>query len=228
MRIQILRLGAEVRLRAFAQCDEEMTFAVEDEARTEMQRAVFLRLLAEDHFDVLQLRRHAVGQVAARDGGAVRSALTLFGIAQIDQTVFREAGIECDVEQTALPLRHDLRHAVDRVAHAAFGRHDAQKARPLGDQEIAVGQEGEAPGMLGSGGDRCDADFRFFGRVSLVERESGRGERGGESEGESGAADHAHLFAGLVFGPGMRDLPGHATKVRRAGALDRGAARRFS
>jgi len=122
-------------------------------------------------------------------------------------------------------LRHNVRHAVDRVGHAAFGRHDAQKARPLGDEEIAVGQEGEPPGTVEAGRDRLDADSGFVSRVSLVERESGRGERGGKREGESGAEDHASPFSGADFG---RDLPAYATKVRRAAALDRGAARRFS
>ncbi len=42
----------------------------------------------------------------------------------------------------------DGRHAGDRLRHFAFRRHRAQHAAALGDEKVAVGQEGQRPRAL--------------------------------------------------------------------------------
>jgi len=70
----------------------------------------------------------------------------------------REIGREGDIEESALPVRIDGRHAAKRRGQRAVFRDDAQATRPLGDEHAPVGQEREAPRILEIVGERNDAE----------------------------------------------------------------------
>src|SRR3546814_14388004 len=71
--------------------------------------------------------------------------------------VLAEVGMQNDVEEAALAARRYLRDAGNRLFEQADVLEEAQAPRPLGDQQPAVGQEGEAPGLVAAGGPGLDA-----------------------------------------------------------------------
>ena len=81
------------------------------------------------------------------------------GKRQIDEAVLLEAGIERDVEQSALAADRHLRHALDGRRQRAVTRNDTQPAGALGHQQAAIGQELEAPGMLEAFRERLDLEL---------------------------------------------------------------------
>ena len=66
-----LRLHAAFGDRPVAERDEQRAVAAEHQAAAEVQRRGERRRLVEDHLDVLDLRRRAVHEPAARDRGVV-------------------------------------------------------------------------------------------------------------------------------------------------------------
>ena len=139
-----------------------------------MRARVQRRALRVDHLHVLDARRIAVHEPAARDGGVVH-AVAGFGVAPVNEPIRREPRIDRDVEQAALAARVDRRKPGDGLGQLPVGGDDAQAARPLGHEHLAVRQERHAPRILERAGDRDDVerDVRLLlGRVGLT-RERG-------------------------------------------------------
>src|SRR6266849_6392872 len=86
--------------------------AVEHDAPAEMQAARGLRLLYEQHSQILQPLAVELG---ARELGA-RPALARTGVREVDEAVLGEARVQRDLEQAALPARVHARHAFDAGA----------------------------------------------------------------------------------------------------------------
>ena len=83
-----------------------------------------------------------------------------------DQRVLREARMQRDVEQTALPARDHLGHAFHRVGLQLAVRTDnAQPPRPLGHKLASVRQECERPRVIQTPRDRHDPERLQFAAV---------------------------------------------------------------
>ena len=67
-------------------------------------------------------------------------------VAQVQQAVGREVGVRKHLEQSALPPRDHRRDARNRIGQQRPVAHDAQAARALGDEHVAVGQPRDGPG----------------------------------------------------------------------------------
>ena len=132
----------------------------EHQPAAEVQRRGERRRLVEDDLDVLDLRRRAVDELAARDRGVVHHVLARLGVAPVDQLVLLERRIERDVEQAALAARVNRRQAGHRLRHLlAVGADHAQPSRLLGDEHLAVGQERQAPRVDEPFGDGDDVEL---------------------------------------------------------------------
>ena len=68
MRVEVLRLAAELLIGALAERDEKVPVAIEDQPRAEMLRARLFRRLREDHLHIGK-RAHVLAERSARDGG---------------------------------------------------------------------------------------------------------------------------------------------------------------
>src|SRR3546814_11062643 len=93
--------------------------------------------------------------------------------------VLAEVGMQNDVEEAALAARRYLRDAGNRLFEQAAVLEEAQAPRPLGDQQPAVGQEGEAPGMVEAGAQGLDAEVLLL-RALARERKSAVWGKSGE------------------------------------------------
>jgi hypothetical protein len=152
------RLGA-VLLAAVALRDVEEAGAVEHEARAEVAAAARLRHLAVDDFDVLHSRIFDRARQPAAEHRAAVAPVPAVGEREVHQAVLGEAGMERDVEQAALAVLLDLRQAGDRLRGGlAVAADDAEPSGALGDEHAPVGQEGQAPGILGALGQHHDPE----------------------------------------------------------------------
>jgi hypothetical protein len=88
----------------------------------------------------------AIAQLGARHGGARRPALAEIG--QVEHRFCAKLRMQADVEQSALAAGIDLGHAGSGVRLEPAVGEDPEPARPLGDQDPAVGQEGDGPGLF--------------------------------------------------------------------------------
>ncbi len=158
---EVLRESALAVQQALAHRDEQRARPVEHEPRAEMRRRSNLGLLAVDHGHG---RKAEGGDVQHRacNRRAVdrRVGRVAFRVAEVDAPVGRERGIQCDIEQATLPFGQHSRHAADVAFDAAAGGQQLERARPLGDEHPAVGQEGEAPRVGQAGGHLAHADGR--------------------------------------------------------------------
>ena len=106
-----------------------------------MAAAVDLRVLPPDDGEPFERRR--VGglehEPRAGDGRAGRAALALFRIAQVDETVGGEVGMQHDVAETALPRVLDGGHVRDVRGRAGREVVQLQRAAFLGHEQTAVG-----------------------------------------------------------------------------------------
>ena len=92
--------------------------------------------------------RRSPASSAPGDRGALAAA-ELLRVGEVEQPVVREAGVQHQVQQAALAYRGDAWQPLDAVAPAV--RANAQQpAAPFGDQQVAVGEEGQRPRMLQS------------------------------------------------------------------------------
>ena len=164
-----------LHLVALAAGHVEQACAVEDDARAEMQAAGRARQGLEDALHAEQRIVAELGPRQHRRG----AALALAGIGEIEHGVPREVGVQADVEQAALAARIDLGQAADRRPFEPAVGEDAQPARPLGDQQAAVGQEGHAPRLLEIEGQHPQAVGRLGAAQDLlgVRDRRGRPER---------------------------------------------------
>ena len=118
--------------------------------------------------------------------------------AEIDLPRRREVRRQGDIEQPALAARLHHRHAAERAGDAAVAADDAHAARPLGDQQAAVGQEGGAPGVvepLGEGDDAKDGGLRAH---RPLRRAGGRGGAGGGRDQAGGEEEEKGAHAAQV------------------------------
>jgi len=124
-----------------------------------MQRGHQRRRLVVDDLHVLDLRCCAVDELAARDRGVVRAALTRLGVAPVDHLVLLIGRIQCDVEQSALATRVDHWQSFDGFRHRlAVCADDAQSSRPLGHEHASIGQPRHPPGVHESFSHRDDVE----------------------------------------------------------------------
>ena len=130
-------------LETVADTDIHQPGAVEDDARAEIEAALAARPGFEDRPDIDE---PAVAQFGAGDGrrGAVAVARD---IGKIKGPVLREARMQADIEQARLASGAYGGHARQRPGFQPAVGEEAQPARPFGDQQAAVGQEGDAPGL---------------------------------------------------------------------------------
>ena len=193
MRLLVLRDLGDV---AVARRDVEEAGAVEREARTEAARlrtdaAGGVRptgpALGDD--DVLDLGQRAATVVLRPGHGQRRRAVVrhralrrvgvLLRVREIDVLVLRVLGMQGHVEHAAkthaVGFGHsgDWRRVEDTVAH------DAQASRPLGDEQVTIGQESNAPGRIeipdvGGHAIACAASTAVFPRSGskLIDRGS--------------------------------------------------------
>ena len=131
--LQVLRRR---ELLPLARADVEKAVGPERDAMTVMAAAVDLRALPPD--DGEPFERGRIGglehEPRAGDGRAGRAALALFRIAQVDEAVGGEVGMQHDVAETALPRVFDGRDIGDvrgctdvevvQLQRAAFLRHE--------------------------------------------------------------------------------------------------------
>ncbi len=144
--LRAVAVGEAIALR-----DQQGAIVREHETRAEVPAAAHLRLLPVDHLHVLE---PIVGESGAGHRGAGIAALSRLGKGQVDEPVFREARIERDVEQSALPAGEHLRHSPQWRRERPVARHDAKAPQPLGHEQPSVGEEGKRPRMLKSRRDR--------------------------------------------------------------------------
>ncbi|MNY26496.1 hypothetical protein D3C86_1603500 [compost metagenome] len=193
--VEVLRGRALV---VFAQSDEQITVAVEHQARAEMYAAGQLRQLPEDHLETFQpalIRR----QLGAPDRGAGVLAVTGLGIGQVNPAVRGKLGRQGHIEQPALASGINSRHALDRLGQFALQADQAQTSGPLGDQQtLPIGQKGQAPGMLQPGDQLADLQAAVFAGVFADLRASRRHQQhGGQAQNRRyGCAQHASLLHG--------------------------------
>src|SRR5690606_19801592 len=131
-------------------------------------------------------------ELAARHRRAARVAVAGFREAEIDIAVVHEIRVDGDVAEAALSSIIDLGYArdIDRFAAEAD---ELQNAPLLGDEDAAIGEEGECPRLFKDahlGGSERFAGFCRGGwggalavaRGRAVRAAGGEGERGNESE----------------------------------------------
>lgn len=108
----------------------------------EMQGTGHLRLLPEQHAQMLQLpiilRQHTGCQRRAIGASVIRG----FTVADIDAAVLRKIGIQRNVQQSALPGGCHARQPVHRRHDLPTARDAPQCATALGHQKTALGQKG--------------------------------------------------------------------------------------
>src|SRR3981081_4438024 len=85
-------------------------------------------------------------ELSARQCGA-RAFCKWLGEAEIDRVVFRKASVEHDVVQAALAYRKDLWQAGRAPRKLAVAGGDPHPAGSLREEDAAVRQEGERPGI---------------------------------------------------------------------------------
>jgi hypothetical protein len=103
------------------------------------------RLRLDDLFNVGErvTIEHATDDRRRRS--AVRTGLR---IAQVDEAVVCEVGVNGHIEQTALPACVHFRHTRDRLRIENAVANDAQPPGPLGNQDVAIRQKRHPPRVL--------------------------------------------------------------------------------
>ncbi len=143
MRAEILRRGLVVI--PVADREQQRPIRQEQQAAAGMAGTGLVGSRAEDH---AAADESAFLVTPAPDGSPVRRLVAL-GEREVEHAIAREVRIECDVEQPAIGLReHVGRAAGQRPGHQSAVAHDAQAAVLLGDENVALGREGETPRTL--------------------------------------------------------------------------------
>ena len=102
-----------------------------------------------------------------RRRGIVRARL---GIRQVNPAILGVLRMNLDVEQPAILAFPDRRRAGHGGRQQLTLLPHAQAARPLGDEESAIGQEGQAPGRLEVAADDLDLERLLLGLDDLTVR----------------------------------------------------------
>ena len=169
--VHLLRLHAALGDRALALRDEQRAVAAEHQPAAEVQRRFERRRLVIDHLHVLDARRGAVDELAARDGGVVRAVRRA-----ARRSSSRSAGSTRSSGSSATSSRPPWPRARPPAGRrpaptACRRRDDAQPAGLLGHEHLAAGQERQAPGVLEPLGDGDDVEgdvLLGFGRARLA------------------------------------------------------------
>ena len=109
--------------------------------------------------------------------------------------------MQADVEQAALAARVDLGQAADRRPFEPAVGEDSQPARPLGDQQAAIGQEGHPPGLFEVQGQHPQAVGRLGATLDLLGSRDARRDHWGCRYRGGGC--------GQKVAASEKDLPGH-------------------
>ena len=142
-------------------------------------------------------------------------AIALLRVRQVQQMVFREPWMQCDVEETFLSRRVHTRHARDRATLQNPVVHAPQCAAAFRDQEIAIGQERQAPGMRKTVEQRMDVDFVVFGlkvpRIAVGPARAPCGHVRPSRRCDSKSHDRGRRYGNY----GEQDSPGHRRELGR-------------
>ena len=145
VRAHVLRRGLVVE--AVADGEQQRAVRQEQQAAAGVARPRLVGRRAEDHAPV-----HEPAALVARapDGRAIGLRVA-FREREEQRAVAREVRVERDVEQAAVRLReHARRPARERLRQELAVTHDPQAAILFGDEDLALGREGEAPRPLQS------------------------------------------------------------------------------
>jgi hypothetical protein len=132
--LQLVGLLRRRPLVVFAQRDKQVALPVERQLAAEVIADRQLGQLAEDHLEVFQPRA-VFAQTAVADRRAGFAALARFGEAEVHPSAGGEVGGRQHLQQAALPLGVNLRHASDRRRQAFALLPQPQPAGPLGDKQ---------------------------------------------------------------------------------------------
>ena len=191
---EVLELALRDEL-AVADADEEISVGVERELRAVVSGPLAPGVRFEDFLDVVQrVVLETRSQEGSRALGIVRVAL---GVAQVDQAVGLEVGVHRDFLEAALSLVADRRQGADRIRQQFAVANDPEPSRPLGDEDVAIGQEGDAPRVLEPVGNDLDGEV-----VLLRLNHLGAGRRGGDRECRGGGEPDRSLYRARAAGKG--------------------------
>jgi len=184
-----------VTVAAVAGGEKHSAVGRKDNARAEMTGGAQFRPLAEQHLYIIQ--SGSVGaELAAGKRGGTGAARPGLRIRQIDKPVRGKGRMQRHVEHPALATTVDRRDAAERFGHFAVRCHQAQPAGFFGDDDRAVRQEIDTPGMVQPVGDDAHGNPALFGVEDPVgggrpRTGSGAGKQQRDTGGERGkSADH--------------------------------------
>ena len=120
--------------------DVEVAFRVECQAR-----AVVVAARRAGDPDLLDVDERVVLQAPPHHARARSSAFARPGVAEVEQAIRLEIGVQGHVQQAALAPCDHLGHAPDGLIEERSVTHDAQPSRPLGDEHVSAGEPGEGP-----------------------------------------------------------------------------------
>ena len=137
-----------------------------------MIRGVHRRHLPPDDLHVLEPRSSRSHEAPPRDRGPV-SALSRLRVAEVDEVVLRERGVERDVEEPSLPARVDARKTTERLRERPVGADDAHPTGTFGDELRPVRQERHRPRVHEAACDdaHVERDVRRVRRCARLPRE---------------------------------------------------------
>ena len=205
------RMGREVagrRHHPVADRDEQEAVLVEREPGSEVPG----RPLGHRHEDVLHSGQAVVFETAPGHGrrGGRAVPTSGFRVAQVKEVVGREVRVKGDVEEPALAPRDDFGNSLDRCREELALADDSKPPRPLGDEHVPAGKEGDRPGIHQPVDHRHDPEI-VLGRTENVGLPEGRAshERG-PRRGPECSPNHCHLLenAGNVVCPEAGVIPG--------------------
>ena len=190
-------LGA-VALAALADGDIKRLVWGEGEAGAVVIGGPGLDVLAKNNRQTLKAGLAGIAnQPGAGNCGAACAAGARFRIRQEDLSGFGEIRIERDVEQAALAFGLDGRNAGDRLGLECAHFDQAQAAGALGDEDGAVGQKGQRPGVFEAADGTGDFDRAGFGPEGF--RRGGAGKR--DKQGGCQGGDRAVKLFCFSHGP---------------------------
>ena len=107
------------------------------------------------------------GDIHVLVAGAGCAAVAGFGITQPDALVAGKVGVQHHVQQAALALGEYRGCACQRCRYLTGGADPAQAAGALGDQEAAIRQQGDRPGVVQAAGNGLHLHLRGACRRSV-------------------------------------------------------------
>src|SRR5690606_12352596 len=146
MVVELLRKRPHVCIRPVARRDVEQALLVEDKTRAEVVSSVVGGHRAEDHLHIGDTST-VLGEHATSDGRAV-APLAWLRVRPENQAAGFEIGGEGHVEQAPLALCVHVGQAAYGLTQCPIGTDHAHPSRALRDQEAAIRERLNGPGML--------------------------------------------------------------------------------